>query len=267
MMVSRVLAAIDGRPSNEQLVMLSDFDGTLAPYHPDPAAPTLSADIKDVLETLATRHDTAVGLVSGRRLDDLDLRTRLSRHVYLAGLHGLEIRHEAQAWHHPDLVDSREVTDVVTKAIADRVGHIRGVKLEHKGVAVTVHVRAVAPHLRDEVLCSARDAASAWLDAGTIKAIGAHYAVELLPNIGWTKGDAVRWILEDVERRVGRPAWCVFFGDDETDEDAFRAIDRGLTVVVGRRPSAARMRLRSPSEVANVLARLNGNGHAKEDRR
>lgn len=267
MMVSRVLAAIEERPSNEQLVMLSDFDGTLAPYHPDPAAPTLSADTKDVLETLATRHDTAVGLVSGRRLADLDLRTRLSRRVYLAGLHGLEIRHEAQAWHHPDLVESREVTDAVTNAIASRVGYVRGLKLEDKGVALTVHVRSVAPHQRDEVIRSAREAASAWLEAGTIKAIDAHYAIEFLPNIGWTKGDAVRWILDDVERRVGRPAWCVFFGDDETDEDAFRAIDRGLTVVVGRRPSAARMRLRSPTEVAHVLARVNGIGHAKEDRR
>jgi trehalose-phosphatase len=59
----------------------------------------------------------------------------------------------------------------------------------------------------------------------------------------------------------------VFFGDDVTDEDAFRAISLGslgLTVVVGRRPSAASMRLKSPADVAAVLARVNGT-HGRGD--
>ena len=52
----------------------------------------------------------------------------------------------------------------------------------------------------------------------------------------------MRWIVHDVETQRAQPPWCVFFGDDVTDEDAFRAV-RGLTVVVGRRPSGARYRL------------------------
>ena len=139
-------------------------------------------------------------------------------------------------------------------------------RLEHKGVSVTVHVRAVKSELRQAVLRSALDAARPWLDSGALKSLDASEAVELLPNIPWTKGDAVRWIVEDIETHVQQPVWCVFFGDDVTDEDAFRAVREGLTVVVGSRPSLARLRLDSPADVAAVLAHVNSNGHGKEHR-
>ena len=257
-MVAEVLSALDARPPSAHLVVLSDFDGTLAAFDVDPGAPHLSADNARVLDTLAAREGVTVGLISGRRLTDLDRRTHLSPLVYLAGLHGLEIRHGALAWHHPELPGSGELADAVAAALGGAVGHVPGVRLEHKGVAVTVHVRGVDAQSRRGVLDAATEAARPWLDAGAFKSLDLSEGVELLPNIAWTKGDAVRWIVEDVETRTRQPAWCVFFGDDVTDEDAFRAVSRGLTVVVGNRTSVARLRLHSPDEVAAVLAGVNG---------
>jgi trehalose-phosphatase len=259
-MVSDVLAAINARPQRERLVVLSDFDGTLTEFDIDPAAPQLSRDTKRVLEDLASRDDITLGLVSGRRLDDLERRTRLSSRVYLAGLHGLEIKHDDVAWHHPDLVESRDDIDRLAETLVEAVGQVPGVRLEHKGVAVTVHVRAVDAGLQDAVLEAARTAVDPWVENRTFKTLEAHCAMEVLPNIPWTKGDAVRWIVADVEAIAGQQAWCVFFGDDVTDEEAFRAVDRGLTVVVGGRPSLAHLRLNSPADVARVLAHMNGNG-------
>jgi trehalose 6-phosphate phosphatase len=266
-MVPEVLAAIDARPSRAHLVVLSDFDGTLASFDVDPTAPRLSQETKHVLEMLAARDDVTVGLVSGRRLDDLDRRTQLPRHVYLAGLHGLEIRHGAHAWRHPDLVESRQLADQVVEALTGAIGAVPGVRLEHKGVSLTVHVRGVDMALRKDVLRSAVDAAREWLDSGALKMLDAKEAVEFLPNIAWTKGDAVRWIVDDVEAQANRKAWCIFFGDDVTDEEAFRAVHDGLTVVVGQRPSRARLRLNSPDDVAAVLSSVTSNGHGKENRR
>ena len=76
---------------------------------------------------------------------------------------------------------------------------------------------------------------------------------EYLPGAAWTKGHAVRWIVHDVERLTGQPAWVAYFGDDLTDEDAFRAVDEGISVVVGRRASVARYRLDSTADVAAAL--------------
>jgi len=267
-MVPDVLAAIDARPPRARLVVLSDFDGTLASFDVDPSTPRLSEETRHALETLASRDDVTVGLVSGRRLDDLHRRTQLPAHVYLAGLHGLEIRHGNHDWRHPDLVESREISDRVAEAITDAIGAVTGVRLEHKGVSLTVHVRGVDAASRQHVLHSAIDAARPWLDSGALKLLEANEAVELLPNIPWTKGDAVRWIVEDIETRVRQKAWCIFFGDDVTDEEAFRAVRDGLTVVVGERPSRARLRLNSPADVAAVLSGVTtSNGHQKEDRR
>jgi trehalose 6-phosphate phosphatase len=266
-MVPEVLAAIDARPPRAHLVVLSDFDGTLASFDVDPSAPQLSTETRHTLVTLASREDVTVGLVSGRRLDDLAKRAQLPQHVYLAGLHGLEIRHGGREWRHPDLGDSRDVVDQVANAIDASVGTVEGVRLEHKGLSLTVHVRAVDPVARAGVLSTALVTAQPWLDSGALKVLEATEAIELLPNIEWTKGDAVRWIVDAVEAQTGTRAWCIFFGDDVTDEEAFRAVRDGLTVVVGQRSSRARLRLNSPADVAAVLSGLtSSNGHGKEHR-
>jgi trehalose-phosphatase len=267
-MVPEVLAAINARPPRAHLVVLSDFDGTLASFDVDPTAPRLSAEARRALQTLASREDVTVGLVSGRRLDDLARRTLLPPRVYLAGLHGLEIRHGNHAWHHPDLVESHEVADQVAEAIRAAVGTVPGMTVEHKGVSITVHVRGVDPSRRTAVLRTAVDAARSWLDSGALKALDANEAIELLPNIPWNKGDAVRWIVNDIEAHAQQKAWCIFFGDDVTDEEAFRAVRDGLPVVVGQRPSLARLRLNSPADVATVLSGVTSrsNGHRKEER-
>ena len=265
-MVPEVLAAIGARPPRAHLVVLSDFDGTLASFDVDPSAPCLDDGTRDALARLASRDGVTVGLVSGRRVNDLARRTRLPDHVYLAGLHGLEIRHGHHAWHHPDLVDSHEVIDRVADAMKAGFGSVPGVRLEHKGVSLTVHVRAVEPTRRKDVLHTAIELARPWLDSDELKVLDASEAIELLPNIAWNKGDAVRWIVDDVEAHARQKAWCIFFGDDVTDEDAFRAVRDGLTVVVGQRPSLARLRLNSPADVAAVLLGVtNRNGHGKEN--
>src|SRR5215510_14204321 len=256
-MVDEVLAALERRPSRAQLVLLSDFDGTLTAFTVDPSKSRLGEETRHALEALSSRDDVTVGLISGRRIDDLKHCTALPPQIYLAGLHGLEIQRDGQAWHHPDLVESRDMIDAVVAQMDAAVGHVDGVRLEHKGVALTVHVRGVAPPSKQAVLEEADLVAQPWLESGALRAMDAKEAFELLPNIPWNKGDAVQWIVEDIESRVGRPTWCVFFGDDVTDEDAFEATGTDLSVVVGRRPSAAQLRLDSPADVAAVLTGVN----------
>lgn len=265
-MVVEVLDAVESRPSGAHLVMLADYDGTLTPFTVDPAMANLREETRSLLESLSVRADTTVGLVSGRRVDDLQRRTALPKHVYLAGLHGLEIRFGELSWSHPDLLDSRALIDSVVDELGREIGRVDGVRLEHKGVAVTVHVRGVSPSSRQAVLDRAEQVAQPWLQRGALKALPANEAFELLPNILWTKGDAVQWIVDHVQARIDRPVWCVFFGDDVTDEDAFEAMSTNLSVVVGRRPSAARMRLESPADVAAVLAGVNGGGRTERGR-
>jgi trehalose-phosphatase len=61
-----------------------------------------------------------------------------------------------------------------------------------------------------------------------------------------------------LEYRPGRTL-PVYFGDDATDEDAFRVLyNRGLTIMVADPPrrTSAQYYLRNPEEVLTSLARL-----------
>jgi trehalose 6-phosphate phosphatase len=119
---------------------------------------------------------------------------------------------------------------------------------------VAVRVRALPRFRRADVLARADAAAAPWLRPAALRLLTGADVHEYLPAAAWNKGDAVRWIAHDVERRTGQQPWVAYFGDDLTDEDAFRAAD--LSVVVGRRASAARYRLEAPADVALALADL-----------
>jgi trehalose-phosphatase len=82
-------------------------------------------------------------------------------------------------------------------------------------------------------------------------------AVEARAPTGWDKGQAVLHVL----RLRHGPAWsedlrAVYVGDDETDEDAFRALQGlGITFCVGRaeRPTLASHRLPDVPAVETLL--------------
>jgi len=85
----------------------------------------------------------------------------------------------------------------------------------------------------------------------------AHYAIEARPPSGWDKGRAVFHVL----RARHGPEWpeqigVVYVGDDESDEDAFRALSGlGATFRVGHadRPTAAARRLPDEEAVETLL--------------
>ena len=254
--VSSVQQAIDARPPDAALVLLTDFDGTLAEFHPNPAAPVLAPERRHWLQSLAAEPGVFVGLVSGRRLHDLRRRAPVAPSVYYAGLHGMEIEIDRRSWRHPDLKRSREHVRLLREQLSVMVSHVPGVLVEDKDVSVALHVREAPCERRWEAIASADLCARPWIVAGQLKRLEGSLVVEYLPNIACHKGDATRWIAGDVEARSGRPAWTIFIGDDVTDEDAFRAIDRGVGILVGHRASAATYQLDGIADVDKLLAWL-----------
>ncbi len=234
-------------------MLLSDFDGTLAEFDLDPTLPRIRSDAFAALVALSSLSHVTLGLVSGRRVADLARRVPLGPDVYLAGLHGLEIAIGDRQWEHAAVQPAVAAARALEAVLTDLVAQTPGARIESKGPSVAVHVRGVSRERRAAVLDAADRAAAPWLARGDLKRLTGTDVHEFLPAAAWTKGDAVRWIVHDVERLTGQPAWVAYFGDDLTDEDAFRAIDDGVSVVVGRRASTARFRLESTADVAAAL--------------
>jgi hypothetical protein len=60
-----VQAEVTNRPADSAFIPLLDFDGTLAEFNPDPAAPQLTPERWDLIERISTQPGVAVGIVSG----------------------------------------------------------------------------------------------------------------------------------------------------------------------------------------------------------
>ena len=248
-------AVVEGGPS--RILLLSDFDGTLCEFRNDPESVQLTRSRRAALSTLARRPAVCVGIVSGRRAADILDRTALDGPVYYAGLHGMEILGPDGGFTVGQLAAYRGRLQELKASLAAAVRHLDGVFLEDKDLSVALHVRAAAPDDRARAEETFWTLASPALEAGRARVQRGHCVFELLPDIAWNKGNAVRWIEGDATRRLGAPMRTVYLGDDRTDEHAFEAVgDRGVTVIVGRAPSAATHRLPDPAAVERLLDRL-----------
>jgi len=254
--VSRVTDAILPR-ERSPILLLSDFDGTLCEFANDPASIYLSHTRRDALSTLSLRTGVSVGIVSGRRVADIRERTGLAGPVYFAGLHGMEIEGPDTSFTVEALEGSRRQLQALATTLAGAIRDYHGALIEDKQLSVAVHMRAVAPEERNRIETAFWSVASPALQAGDVRVQRGQFVLELLPNITWNKGNAVRWIEADATRRLGTTLRPIYLGDDWTDEHAFEAIGtRGVTVIVGERTSRATYRLPGPQSVEQVLTQL-----------
>ena len=78
--------------------------------------------------------------------------------------------------------------------------------------------------------------------------------LELAPDASWNKGSAALWILNNLRGKY----LPVYVGDDWTDENAFRALNKqGVTIRVGKSANtAAKYYLKNQREVSEFLKRL-----------
>ena len=240
--------------ARQPLLLLCDFDGTLTEFHPDPAAVSLSSGRRDLLLRIAAQPGTTIGIVSGRRLDDVRERTRLSAgQGFTAGFHGLEIEGPGEGFVHPDIGAARSCAQKIADEIHPLVSPLPGVFIEDKVLSIVLHFRDAAPEhqrLASEILDRT---VGAGLAACDVRVMRGACMLEVLPNIPWTKGNAVEWIREQVTRDGVSP-FTVYIGDDVTDEDAFRAVrGYGLSIAASDRVSGADYIVDGPAAVEQIL--------------
>jgi trehalose 6-phosphate phosphatase len=224
----------DGAVSSEDLwlpwrsnpgaaVIVTDFDGTLAPIVDDPAAAVALPGTSDVLSALAERC-AAVAVVSGRPVAYLLERLGDAPAVQLVGLYGLERSRNGAVTTLPEAEQWRTAVDKATEAA--QAGVPTGVGVEPKGLALTLHWRRApeqATWVQRFAERLATDTDLAWH--------GGRQSVELRPPVAADKGTVVTNLCQ------GASAAC-YFGDDLGDLPAFAALaaarHRGIrTVSVG----------------------------------
>ena len=238
----------------KRLAAFFDFDGTLTPIVSRPDRAFLSEAARGRLERLS-RLTPVTGIVSGRARDDLERRVGIPSLIY-AGCHGFDI--SGPQGRIVERQEGRGFDTVVAQAAAALHAELDGMPgliIENKTYCLGLHYRHVpAPHV--DRLRHAVDAAAASFPQ--LRKIYGKKVVELRPDVPWDKGRAVLWILEALGL-AGGDVLPIYFGDDVTDADAFRALSGiGIGIYVSRvpEPTIADYRLRNTVEVGLVLERL-----------
>ena len=226
-----------------------DFDGTLAPIVSKPDKAKMSASMRRALSLCARRMHLAIA--TGRALADVKERVRLGN-VSIVGNHGLE-------WFIAGKRKRIAVSPAMMRALRAARRELmslekryKGVYVEDKKLSISVHFRRARAHPRAierEVRRIARNAS-----AKRLRVIGGILVLNILPKAGWDKGRAAAMMASRI--KSSKNAIPIFVGDDETDEDAFRALRRGITIRVknGKNAeTAARYTLNNTESVRKFL--------------
>lgn len=219
----------------------------------------MSPAMRRLLAQLTRRPRIHVGIISGRSLASVAAKVRLPGVVYV-GNHGLELRGGGLRFAHAGAARLTPSVAAVYRRLRRELAGIPRLLIENKRLVCGVHYRLAPVGLHAEIARRVRQAATPWLQSGHVMLGHGKQVVEVRPNVRWDKGDIVGWLRRRLIPARARARWVtVFFGDDLTDEDAFRALSRrdiGVFVGALHRPTAAAYHAGSPREIEGFLRRL-----------
>ena len=243
--------------TERQPAVFYDFDGTLSEIVEDPDSARLVDGAADAMTSLSAACPVAI--LSGRDLADVRQRVGLPG-LWYAGSHGFELT-GPDGTHHQNSEAAASIPVLAGAAadLADQLGHIPGVMVEHKRFGVAAHYRNAARDRVGEVAAAVRTAGQRT----ALRVTTGREVIELRPNIDWDKGKTLHWVLDYIrDNEAAGPLLPIYLGDDITDEDAFDAVDDdGIAILVrhsddGDRATAARYALDDPDRVREFTERL-----------
>lgn len=223
-----------------------DYDGTLAPFHVERMQATPLPGTRELLERIRDTRDTHLCIVSGRPISQI-LELLGDLNVPIIGVHGYEIKR-------PFLPVQIHLPGPKQRAglrLAQTLATCRGygALVEEKSASVAFHTRPIPDHPQVPANIErewTRIARNFHLSLRRFKG-----GIELRAQ-GRNKGTAVF----EIFKRLPRIALPVYLGDDETDEDVFRAIRGwgfGIRVGSDNAPTAAQGFLEDPHVVVEFL--------------
>lgn len=223
------------------VALFLDVDGTLLEICDNPVDVVADHSLTALLMACSAELDGALSLVSGRAIEEID-RIFAPAVFPVAGAHGAELRFDGEQ---TMTMASEPMPREAIRRLEAFVATNQGLLLERKRGGVSLHFRR-APELEE----ACRTLALALMDelGSDFRLIAGKMVFEIAPCTH-NKGAAVRTFLEHAPFKRRIP---LYVGDDVTDEDAFREVNRleGTSIRVGDSThSEARYEL---SDVASV---------------
>ncbi len=215
-----------------RLLIVADFDGTLAEGSRDPGATAIVPLARRALRRLAAVADErpdrlSVAVLTGRTVADVASRIRVGGIAYL-GDHGLQSGTFPRGGAPAGIVTtfraghdaSYEPAAVLAARVPEVLGRPAWLFVERKGPSVAFHVRQADDRVAAR---AAVEAAIATVDRELPAHDLAHYRGRLVVDLRPRTAGGKREAFEELLARV-RPATVLAFGDDLSDADGFAVL-------------------------------------------
>lgn len=238
-------AALAAFSAEREVLIASDFDGTLSEIVEDPASARPVVGAMEAMAALAAAVGVHVALVSGRGLDDLRALSGAPVGVHLIGSHGAEFGAGVPGGGAMPEIDGT-LASRVRGALEAIVATDAGLYLETKAAGFALHTRRAVSRARaDRAVAMAIEGPASL---GGVRTKRGKEVIELTLTDA-SKGKA----LTAVRSALG-VSRALFVGDDVTDEEGFLAMEPGdVTVKVGEGDTAARFRVAGTRVVVAML--------------
>jgi trehalose-phosphatase len=235
------------------LILLLDYDGTLAPFRVDRFQARPWTGVRELLAAIHRQGRTRLVIITGRPAQEIAPLLVLDPPLEVWGLHGAERLYP----------DGRRELEQAVPAVQQRLDELRetlrrdslGGLFEDKANGAVMHWRGVSRKNAEQIEQRTRALFEPLARMEGLALLEFEAGLEL--RVGRNKGGAVEAILAE----AGATHPVAFLGDDLSDEAAFRAVGRlgrlGLSALVRRewRETAAEIWLRPPVELKAFLKR------------
>jgi len=229
-------------------LLLLDYDGTLAPFTLDRMRAFPYGEIPGIISRIMAAN-TRVVLISGRSARELLFLSGIHPQPEIWGSHGAE-RLFADGSYEVDAPDAEHRLALQTARRAFINAGFTD-RIETKPGSIAVHWRGLSSIQQRDTDAEVRRICEPLVRRQGLELLHFDGGLELRAP-GKNKGDAVDTILSE----CGQDVAAAYLGDDQTDENAFRAIKgRGLAVLVRPecRATSADVWLKPPEELTRFL--------------
>ena len=196
------------------IAILTDIDGVLAPIVPTPDMSEVSEELRGILRELGEKYLLVAG-ISGRKTEDARDLIGLDEVVYF-GNHGFEILRDGEVEVVPEALPFYERVQELESRAKEEL-EPQGAFIEEKGITASIHYRNAPPEVGERSV----EFVKAEGERLGLRITVGRGVVEARPPIRADKGTAVRTLVEEYS-----PRKALFIGDDTTDLDAFRELER-----------------------------------------
>lgn len=238
---------------NKTKILMLDFDGTLAPIVKSYQQAVLPSQTRQLLQNLSCKKGFYLAIISGREIKALKKKIALKNIIY-GGIHGLEGEIYGKKHIFPIPKPYLPILTEIRNRLTQLTSQFEGALIQDKKITLSLHWWAVKqnqiPFLKsgfDQIL-------NQYKNTKLIAVINGKKVWEIRPNTDCDKGYFAKIVTNEISKLTNSHPLVFYIGDDQTDEDAFKRLQDGITIRVRKNNrSKAKYYLKNTLDVFKFL--------------